>query len=413
MEHVAKALLVALLFPAVQAIGQDRLDKRSDSLAAALERVDADRMALLSHLENTKLAILRRDLYAMGLPAMGQGEKRIDHPGHSLVYDPSHHVPRWTAHIVTPDIVTGNLARIDTFKADPKATGSIDLFKEYWYSGYDRGHMVPSADMRWSQQALEATYYYSNIAPQAADLNRGVWAELEDWVRRSVRYGNERVFVVTGPVLSEGMDRLSTPDAQATVRIPRRYFKAIADLDGPEKKGIAFLLENGPNTEAPMSYAVTIDSIEALTGLDLFHSVPDDIEGAIEAQNDPKPWYHEGDPFFGEVPPIKPPLPKGMFNTAQAKFHIGNEVTICGTVVSTRRTVKANAIYLNMDRLHPHQDFYATVWDYNGPNFSYDPETYLLNRKVCVSGKVTTWQDVARISVNNEKEIQFWEEIQR
>jgi len=63
--------------------------------------------------------------------------------------------------------------------------------------------------------------------------------------------------------------------------------------------------------------------------------------------------------------------------------------------------------------VHPNQDFYATVWDYNGPNFHYDPETYLLHKKVCITGKVTLYDEVARISVNNENEIQLWDEVVR
>ena len=102
-----------------------------------------------------------------------------------------------------------------------------------------------------------------------------------------------------------------------------------------------------------------------------------------------------------------------MFNTTQAKYHVGNSVTVCGTVVSTRRTAKANAIYLNMDRVHPHQDFYVTVWDSNGPNFHYDPETELVNKKVCVTGKVTLYDDIPRMSINNENELMFWEEAVR
>jgi endonuclease G len=172
-------------------------------------------------------------------------------------------------------------------------------------------------------------------------------------------------------------------------------------------------MRNGVNEYPVISYAVPADSVEKLTGIDLFPALDDATENALEAQRDPQAWYHQGDPFFGEVEPLKAPLPKGLFNTVQAKYQVGRTATVCGTVVSTRRTAKANAIYLNLDRVHPAQDFYATVWDYNGPNFHYDPETYLLNRKVCITGKVTLYDEVARISVNNENEIQLWDEVVR
>jgi endonuclease G, mitochondrial len=258
---------------------------------------------------------------------------------------------------------------------------------------------------------LKATYLYSNIVPQKPELNRGAWAELEDWVRRYVHYAKERCFVVTGPALGDGLALLNKPAAQDDVSVPVYCFKALADLDGAEKKGIAFVMKNGLNDQLVISYAVSIDSVEKLTGLDLFPSLDDATEARIEAMTDVSTWYGEGNPFIGEVAPLKAPLPGGRFNTVQAKYHVGQEATICGTVVGTRRTQKANALYLNFDRLHPHQDFYATVWDYNGPNFHYDPETYLVNKKVCVSGKVSLYDDIPRISINNEKEISFWDDV--
>jgi endonuclease G len=263
--------------------------------------------------------------------------------------------------------------------------------------------------MRWNQDALQATYYYSNISPQLPELNRGTWAELEDWGRRYVNFSKRRVFVVTGPVLRDELPTLQKADRKNEVSIPEYFWKVIADLDGDEPKAIGFLMRNGTNEYPPVSYAVTVDSVEALTGLDLFPALDDALEGRIEAMREPKSWYAEGDPFFGEAEPMPAPLPNGMFNTVQAKYHIGKTVTVCGTVVSTRKTAKAKAIYLNFDRMHPHQDFYATIWEYNGPNFSYDPEVFLVNKRVCVTGKVTVFDDIPRISINNEKEVQLYD----
>src|SRR5690606_29440588 len=99
--------------------------------------------------------------------------------------------------------------------------------------------------------------------------------------------------------------------------------------------------------------------------------------------------------------------------SVQAKYHVGKSVTVCGTVVSTRKTVKAKAIYLNFDAMSPDEQFYATIWQNNGVNFSYDPEQYLLNKKICVTGKVTMFDEIPRISINNEKEVMMYEEAVR
>lgn len=388
-------------------------EARLKDLQAQYDKLQAQEQQLLGPIEEAKLAVMDKDLRAFGLPALAPGDELVMHPGHALVWSEQHHQPKWTAHIVMPDIMKGNLARIDTFLPDPDVHGNTALYYDYLNSGYDRGHMVPSADMRWSQQALAATYLYSNIVPQTPDLNRGAWAELEDWVRRYVHYSGDRVFVVTGPVLTDGLGLLNKPVAKDDVTVPQYCFKALVDLDSPEKKGIAFLMKNGLNDHMVITYAVPIDSVEKLTGLDLYASLDDATEARVEAMRDPQAWYGKGDPFIGEVEPLKAPLPGGRFNTTQARYQVGKVATICGTVVSTRRTQKANALYLNMDRTHPHQEFYATVWDYNSPNFHYDPETYLVNRQVCITGKVTLFDDIPRISVNNEKEITFWDDIMR
>jgi len=386
------------------------LDAKLKKLEAEQAAVLVQQQALITRMDSAKLAIVRRDLQKWGLPKLEAGDEVIVHAGHMLVYSEEHEVPKWTAHIATPDLITGNLARIDSFLPDPLVKSGTAVTADYWNSGYDRGHMVPSADMRWNFEALKGTYYYSNVCPQLPEMNRGTWAEMEDWVRRYVNYSKRRVFILTGPVLRDGLPTLQKADRKNEVSIPEMVWKVIADLDGDRPQAIAFVMRNAAQANPPISYAVTVDSVETLTGLDFFPALEDGAEARIEAMRDPNAWYAEGDPFAGEVEPLKAPLPKGMFNTAQAKYHIGSTVTVCGTVVSSRKTVKAKAVYLNFDRMHPHQDFYATIWEYNGPNFSYDPETYLVNKRICVTGKVTVFDDIPRISINNESEVRLYEE---
>jgi endonuclease G len=389
------------------------LDAHLRSLEEQFLQLEQRKLAHVERMDSAKLAIIRRDLRSTGLPKLEAGDVVIEHPGHMLVYDEQHEQARWVAHIATPDLITGKLARIDSFLPDPLVSTGTAVTADYWNSGFDRGHLVPSADMRWNATALQATYLYSNISPQRPELNRNSWADLEDWVRRYVNFGKSRIYVVTGPVLRDGLPVMQKADRKNEVSIPEQFFKVIADLDGPTPKAIAFLQSNQANEYPTISYAVPIDSVERITGIDFFPALDDALEARLEAMRQPQDWYAEGDPFFGEKEPLKAPLPKGMFNTVQAKYHIGKTATVCGTVVSSRKTAKAKAIYLNFDRLHPHQDFYATIWEYNGPNFSYDPEVFLLNKTVCVTGKVTIFDDIPRISINNESEVVLYDEAIR
>ena len=390
--------------------GQVDLELQLKKLEEQRLVLDQQETRLVGRMDSAKLAIIRRDLLRMALPKLEAGEEVITHVGHLLVYSEKHEQPKWTAHIAAPDLIKGNLARIDSFLPDPLVKTGTAVTADYWYSGYDRGHMVPSADMRWNLEALQGTYLYSNISPQVAELNRETWADLEDWGRRYVNFSKRRIFVITGPVLRDGLPTLQKADRKNQVSIPEYFWKVIADLDGDQPKALAFVMRNAKQEDPPTSYAVPVDSVEKLTGYDFFPALDDVVEDRIEAMRQPKDWYAKGDPFAEEVEPLKAPLPKGMFNTVQAKHHIGSTATVCGTVVSSRKTPKMKAIYLNFDRLHPNQDFYATIWEYNGPNFSYDPETWFVNKTICVTGKITIFDDIPRISINNEKEVRLYEE---
>jgi len=410
----ARVLYLALgLAPLFTVSAQVDLEGRLKTLEGERIRLEEQSTRLTARIDSAKLAIIRRDLQRMGLPRLEDGEEVIVHPGHLLVYSERHEQPKWTAHIASPDLIKGNLARIDSFLPDPLVKSGTAVTADYWNSGFDRGHMVPSADMRWNLEALQGTYYYSNISPQVPELNRETWADLEDWGRRYVNFSKRRVFVATGPVLREGLPTMQKADRKNEVSIPEYFWKVFADLDGDSPRAIGFVMRNTKLDGPPISYAVTVDSVETLTGLDFFHALDDATEDRIEAMRELKDWYADGDPNKGEVEPLRAPLPKGMFNSVQAKYHIGKTATVCGTVVSTRKTAKAKAIYLNFDRMHPNQDFYATIWEYNGPNFSYDPEVWLLNKRVCVTGKLTIFDDIPRISINNEKEVMLYEDAIR
>lgn len=408
IQRLTALLLLGAICSSTHA--QVDLEKQLKSLEEQRTTLDAQRERLTDRVDSAKLAIIRRDLQRIALPKLEAGDEVIVHPGHMLVYSEKHEQPKWTAHIASPDLITGSLARIDSFLPDPLVKTGTAVTADYWYSGYDRGHMVPSADMRWNLGALQGTYLYSNISPQVADLNRGKWAELEDWGRRYVYYSKRRLFVLTGPVLRDGLPTMQKADRKNEVSIPEYFWKVIADLDSDDPKAIAFVMSNAKQDYPVISYAVPVDSVEKLTGLDFFPMLDDVVEDRIERMSGTAAWYPSDDPNKGEVVPLKAPLPKGMFNSVQAKYHVGKTVTVCGTVVSSRKTVKAKAIYLNFDTMSPEEDFYATIWQNNGVNFSYDPEVYLLNKQVCVTGKVTMFDEIPRISINNEKEVVLYEE---
>lgn len=111
------------------------------------------------------------------------------------------------------------------------------------------------------------------------------WKHLEDLVRAWGReYGS--LWIVVGPVLK---DSLPTIGANR-VAVPEAYFKVIADLDKNEEKMIAFLIPNQASKEPLEYFAVSVDSVEHLTGIDFFPELPDSLENMLENTANVKSW---------------------------------------------------------------------------------------------------------------------------
>lgn len=408
-----RSIFLILATPLFSFGQNDDPNERIQELQERLIEIESERLGIEGEMEGLKLTKLHDDLLENGLPKVEEDEELIVHSAMALVYEEDHEHAKWVAHIILPAIINGQVGRTNDFREDPMISTGTAVKADYWYSGYDRGHLAPSADFRWSETALSESYFYSNMSPQLPEFNRKSWAALEDRLRRYVVFSEEQLYVVSGAVLNDDLPTMQNEDRENEVSIPEMYFKVVVDLEGDEKKGIAYLMKNGVNDHPVVSYAVTIDSVETLTGIDFFASLSQELQAELESDDDYSKWDQEEDPNFGNVAPLKPPLPKGMFNTIQAKYQNGKTATICGTVVSTKRTKKSNAIYLNLDRKYPDQIFYATIWNYNSMNFAYDPEHDLVNKKICVTGKVSVYDEIPRISVNNENEITLWEDINK
>lgn len=221
------------------------------------------------------------------LPAPVEGEQIIRHTGYTLSYNEDAEQPSYVAYELTrAEVLNTNTERDDDFRADPMVlTGSAEL-DDYRRSGYDRGHMAPAADFRWSEEAISDTFYLSNMSPQDPSFNRGIWADLEAAVR-VMAYENNSVYVVTGPVLTDGPYETIGDNK---VAVPKQYYKVILDYEEPGIKAIGFILPNEGSSKSLESFATTVDEVEKLTGLDFYPSLPDDQEEIIESELDLSAW---------------------------------------------------------------------------------------------------------------------------
>ncbi len=398
----------------IAAFGQT-LEEKAAAVQQSNAQLSQQQMANNAALETLKFQMIRRDLETVGLPSTVPGAAIVWHNAYCLEYAEQHEQARWVAHIIPPEVTTGAVLRTNDFRPDPDiATGSAveadyllkflqkDSTWKYDGFGYDRGHLAPSADFRWSQKALSESYFYSNTSPQKAEFNRGAWGQLEDRIRGYLfRNPGAQVYVVTGPVLSDTLPVIER--GVNKVSIPKRFWKVALDLKA--QKAIGFIMPNVLVSYPLASFAVPVDWVEKETGIDFFSNLPDDLENKLEAQRIPEDWLPEI--AAGDVEPIYPEdLEKGTFNTIQAKGLAGSskEYTVCGTVVGAR-TSRAGNILLNLDKQFPNQIFTVFIKKEFIPNFSYNPELVLKGKKICVTGRIANLDGTPAMYIENEKKI--------
>ena len=209
------------------------------------------------------------------LPYIKPGEAVTSHTGFTLLYNQQHKQASWVAYKLTQSQTNKQHQRKNNFKADPKITSNTDFSNDYKSSGYDRGHLCPAADMAWSEATMSESFYYSNMSPQEPSFNRGIWKELETLVR-SWAITEKEIYIVTGPVLTSSIGSIGTNK----ITIPKYYYKVI--YAPSQNKMIALVLPNQKSDKSLQTYVITVDSLESLTNINFFPTLPDSLESQIQ-----------------------------------------------------------------------------------------------------------------------------------
>lgn len=232
-------------------------------------------------------------------PGRGLEIPRIDNPKflvfceegrYVLLYDTLYRQAAWVAHVLTRrDVENDQADRQDRFIVCPSVQANGWPYareSDYTGTGYDRGHLIPSADRVQTQDENDATFRMSNIVPQTPGLNRGIWNNLEQELRRmAVRM--DTLWIVTGGVLRPGLPCLDT----SGVGIPEYYFKVVLTRADQGYQSLAFIIPNAPQIEGTFwDYAVPTDEAEKISNHDFFPALSDALEEQIEAQCLPQKW---------------------------------------------------------------------------------------------------------------------------
>lgn len=225
-----------------------------------------------------------QQLQKVGMPD-GIPSQIKDYEGFTISFNASNRTPNYVAWELLGSETTGTQVRTNRFWRD-ETIKNCPSSSDYTRSGFDRGHMFPAADAKWSAQAMEDCFSMANMCPQSHALNAGAWKTLEEkerlWAAR-----DSSLIIIAGP-LYQNDDKLRI--GTAGIRVPSAFYKLIVAPYLPEPRGIAFVYPNDRCPGNMQNYVQTIDYVEQLTGFDFFNALPDDIESKIESQTSFKEW---------------------------------------------------------------------------------------------------------------------------
>jgi len=224
--------------------------------------------------------------YELPAPLKSADEMILKRAGYTSSYNKRLKVASWVAWHLTADHTSGPHKRKGVeYLEDMDVPAPRSEKSDYWNTGWDRGHQCPSGDNKWSREAQQQCFLYSNMCPQNHDLNGGDWNDLEIKCRTwAQRFGD--IYIATGPIFRSQQPRTV---GRNKVGIPDAFYKVVLCMRG-EPKAIGFIYENKSGHSSIQSHAMSVDEVEKETGIDFFYNLPDDVEKQVESRFDWNEW---------------------------------------------------------------------------------------------------------------------------
>jgi endonuclease G len=208
----------------------------------------------------------------------------VEHEFYKLSYNEKYEQAEWVAYELKKFTESHDFNRPLFIEDNEVKTGSAD-WRNYKKSGFDKGHLCPAGDMKFSKKAYYDTFLTSNISPQKHDFNDGIWNTLEGKVRYwASKY--DGIYVVTGGVLNENLKTIG----KENVAVPEYFYKVLLDDSKGKYKMIGFLIPAKDSNKPLYEFVVPVDEIERLTGIDFYPKLNDKIESNLEKNADYKDW---------------------------------------------------------------------------------------------------------------------------
>ena len=233
--------------------------------------------------------ITQAQKYELPKPLNRTDEKTLVHEGYTCSFNTSRLTPTYVAWCLTRERVNGKVKRTNFFDVDPSVESRYQVrHSDYSGTRFDRGHMCPAADNQHSQKAMVECFYMTNMCPQRHALNSGAWNDLEIQCRSWARnYG--KVYICSGPIYDKKPYQTIGNRRSCRIAVPDRFFKVVL-MVGRQTKAIGFIYPNDSANKEMRSYAVSVDKVEQVTGLNFFYLLDDKIENQIEKECKPSAW---------------------------------------------------------------------------------------------------------------------------
>lgn len=233
-----------------------------------------------------------------------------DARNYTYCFDPSVRASLWVAYPLHSSHMSGSGDRdYSEFCYDPSVDSELQANLYRSYTGrYDRGHQLPAADRKCSQEMMDQTFYATNMTPQQSNFNQNKWGVLEGRVRNMVC--SDTLYVVTGAYFEgehhSSINGQTTDYSGNTCPTPTHYFKALLRTkkgntgkridevgDANQLRAIAIWMEHadtGNNTSITSADCISVEELEKRTGFTFFPMINDDIEAQVKSAAVPSEW---------------------------------------------------------------------------------------------------------------------------
>ena len=213
-------------------------------------------------------------------------EQILKRTAYTASYNRKTRNPNWVGWVLTAEHTDGPYERKGIkFEEDEEVPAPRARYSDIRESecGYQRGHLCPAADNKWSFKTQKEAFLMTNICPQNGDLNQRDWKYLEQDCREwALKYG--KIYIVAGPIFNKKRPKTV---GENKVAVPDAFFKVVLmvpESGGKDAKAAGFVYDNKEGHHPASHYQKTIDEVERMTHLDFFHQLDDQIENDIESR---------------------------------------------------------------------------------------------------------------------------------